>query len=39
MVKAEWFERYGEKDRPESFDRVVQSWIANKATIQRLQRL
>jgi predicted phage terminase large subunit-like protein len=32
-VKAEWFKRYGEKDRPESFDRVVQSWdTANKAT-------
>jgi predicted phage terminase large subunit-like protein len=33
LVKAEWFKRYGEKDRPESFDRVVQSWdTANKAT-------
>jgi predicted phage terminase large subunit-like protein len=33
LVKAEWFRRYGEKDRPESFDRIVQSWdTANKAT-------
>src|SRR5947208_2833144 len=33
MVKAEWFKRYGEKDRPEHFDRIVQSWdTANKAT-------
>jgi predicted phage terminase large subunit-like protein len=33
LVKAEWFKRYAEKDRPESFDRVVQSWdTANKAT-------
>src|SRR5690348_17193160 len=33
MVKAEWFKRYGEKDRPENFDRIVQSWdTANKAT-------
>src|ERR1700747_1280185 len=33
LVKAEWFKRYGEKDRPENFDRVVQSWdTANKAT-------
>ena len=33
MVKAEWFKYYGEKDRPESFDRIVQSWdTANKAT-------
>ena len=33
MVKKEWFKFYGEKDRPESFDRVVQSWdTANKAT-------
>ena len=33
LVKAEWFKRYGEKDRPESFDRIVQSWdTANKAT-------
>jgi predicted phage terminase large subunit-like protein len=33
LVKAEWFKRYGEKDRPESFERVVQSWdTANKAT-------
>src|ERR1700751_3860481 len=33
LVKAEWFKRYGEKDRPERFDRVVQSWdTANKAT-------
>ncbi|MGC1887329.1 MAG: hypothetical protein WA709_14750, partial [Stellaceae bacterium] len=33
LVKAEWFKRYGEKDRPENFDRIVQSWdTANKAT-------
>jgi predicted phage terminase large subunit-like protein len=33
IVKAEWFKRYGEKDRPERFDRIVQSWdTANKAT-------
>jgi predicted phage terminase large subunit-like protein len=33
MVKAEWFRRYGEKDKPETFERIVQSWdTANKAT-------
>ena len=33
LVKAEWFKRYGEKNRPERFDRIVQSWdTANKAT-------
>src|ERR1700724_1906093 len=33
LVKAEWVKRYGEKDRPERFDRIVQSWdTANKAT-------
>src|SRR6516164_3418296 len=33
LVKAEWFKRYDEKERPESFDRIVQSWdTANKAT-------
>ena len=33
LVKEQWFKRYGEKDRPESFDRIVQSWdTANKAT-------
>jgi predicted phage terminase large subunit-like protein len=33
LVKAECFKHYAEKDRPESFDRVVQSWdTANKAT-------
>jgi predicted phage terminase large subunit-like protein len=33
LVKKEWFKYYGEKDRPESFDRIVQSWdTANKAT-------
>ena len=32
-MKEQWFKRYGEKDRPESFDRIVQSWdTANKAT-------
>jgi predicted phage terminase large subunit-like protein len=33
LVKAEWFKRYRESDRPEPFDRIVQSWdTANKAT-------
>src|SRR3984893_3411906 len=33
LVKAEWFKRYGEKDRPERFDRTAQSsGTANKAT-------
>jgi predicted phage terminase large subunit-like protein len=33
MVKAEWFRRYRQNQRPESFDRIVQSWdTANKAT-------
>jgi len=33
LVKAHWFKRYGEKDRPERFDRIVQSWdTANKPT-------
>jgi predicted phage terminase large subunit-like protein len=33
LVKAEWFKRYREKERPERFDRIVQSWdTANKAT-------
>jgi predicted phage terminase large subunit-like protein len=33
LVKKEWFKFYAEKDRPESFDRIVQSWdTANKAT-------
>jgi predicted phage terminase large subunit-like protein len=33
MVRAEWFKRYGAVERPESFDRIVQSWdTANKAT-------
>jgi len=33
LVKAEWFRRYGEKERPERFERIVQSWdTANKAT-------
>jgi predicted phage terminase large subunit-like protein len=33
LVKAEWFKRYGEKERPERFERIVQSWdTANKAT-------
>jgi hypothetical protein len=33
MVKAEWFRRYGEKDRPQGFDRIVQSWdTAKEAT-------
>src|ERR1700732_520742 len=33
LVKAEWFKRYGANERPESFDRIFQSWdTANKAT-------
>ena len=33
LVKAEWFKRYGANERPESFDRILQSWdTANKAT-------
>ena len=33
LVKAEWFKRYTANDKPESFDRIVQSWdTANKAT-------
>ncbi len=33
LVKTEWFKRYRASQRPESFDRVVQSWdTANKAT-------
>jgi predicted phage terminase large subunit-like protein len=33
MVKAHWFKRYGAKDLPERFERIVQSWdTANKAT-------
>jgi hypothetical protein len=26
LVKAEWFKRYRENDRPERFERIVQSW-------------
>src|SRR5882762_7644143 len=33
MVKAEWFKRYVLNNRPESFERIIQSWdTANKAT-------
>lgn len=33
LVKADWFKRYDEKNRPERFDCIVQSWdTANKAT-------
>jgi predicted phage terminase large subunit-like protein len=33
LVKAEWFKRYAANERPERFDRIVQSWdTANKAT-------
>ena len=38
LVKAEWFKRYRENERPERFDRIVQSWdTANKGN--RAQRL
>jgi predicted phage terminase large subunit-like protein len=33
LVKAEWFNCYRETERPDTFDRIVQSWdTANKAT-------
>ena len=33
LVKEGWFRRYSEQNRPERFDRIVQSWdTANKAT-------
>jgi len=33
LVKEAWFKRYGEHERPECFERIVQSWdTANKAT-------
>jgi predicted phage terminase large subunit-like protein len=33
LVKSHWFKRYRENERPEHFDRIVQSWdTANKAT-------
>jgi len=33
MVKAAWFRSYAANERPEKFDRIVQSWdTANKAT-------
>ena len=33
LVKADWFKRFSAKDRPQRFDRIVQSWdTANKAT-------
>jgi len=33
LVKTEWFRRYAPNEKPESFDRIVQSWdTANKAT-------
>jgi predicted phage terminase large subunit-like protein len=33
LVKTEWFKRYDGKSRPETFERIVQSWdTANKAT-------
>ncbi len=33
MVREDWFKRYAANERPESFERIVQSWdTANKAT-------
>ena len=33
LVKTEWFKRYHDGDKPQGFDRIVQSWdTANKAT-------
>ena len=33
MVKAAWFRSYAATERPDRFDRIVQSWgTANKAT-------
>jgi predicted phage terminase large subunit-like protein len=33
LVKVAWFKRYSDKERPERFERIVQSWdTANKAT-------
>ncbi len=33
MVKAAWFRNYAPNERPDGFDRIVQSWdTANKAT-------
>src|SRR5437763_16958871 len=33
LVKEEWFKRYRDKEVPQPFDRIVQSWdTANKAT-------
>src|SRR5207302_2881974 len=33
LVKEAWFKRYGEHERPECFEHIVQSWdTANKAT-------
>jgi hypothetical protein len=33
MVKRAWFKSYAANERPDAFDRIVQSWdTANKAT-------
>jgi predicted phage terminase large subunit-like protein len=33
MVKEEWFKRYADRDLPQSFDQIIQSWdTANKPT-------
>ena len=33
LVKTEWFKRYRDSDKPDRFDRIVQSWdTANKST-------
>jgi phage terminase large subunit-like protein len=33
MVKGAWFRNYAPNERPDKFDRIVQSWdTANKAT-------
>ena len=33
LVKAEWFKRYHDSERPQRFDRIVQSWDTARARI------